>query len=258
MNYNSCIYYGYVIHKRFQPFIHFFKYKVFSILFDYNEINLIQKNFKFFSYNKFNLISFYDIDHGYRNGKNLKQFVITELKKNKINIKNELKIKILCFPRIFGYVFNPLSIIYCYDKNGLFTIFYEVKNTSKEQHSYIFMNLKNNNNSIYEHTCRKKFYVSPFMRIEGFYNFQINDPKNNLIVNINQFLDDNSKILYASQNGKKIKLNSFNLYKSLIKYPFLTFKIILSIYWQAIKLWFKGAKFYSRVPKINDSKSYEK
>ena len=257
MNNNSCLFYGEVIHKRFKPFIHLFKYKVFSILLDYDEIESIQNNFRFFSYNKFNLLSFNDIDHGYRNGKSLKDFVLFELNKNNIKFNN-LKIKILCFPRIFGYVFNPLSVIYCYSENNLFSIFYEVKNTSHEQHTYIFFNIKNDKNSIYEHSCKKKFYVSPFLKIEGYYNFRVNEPVKNLSVIINEYLDDHTKILFASQNGNKLTLNSKNLYKLLLKFPLLTFKIMYSIHWQALKLWIKGAKFYSRIPKKNDTKSFEK
>ena len=107
----SSIYIGNVIHKRFKPKVHFFKYKVFSTLLDLSEINLLDKSLKIFSYNKFNIISFYDVDHGPRDGTSLKEWVIKNLIDNQINTE-EIKIKLLCYPRIFGYVFNPLSIFY--------------------------------------------------------------------------------------------------------------------------------------------------
>ena len=80
----SAIYNGTVIHKRFKPKLHFFKYKVFSLLIDLSELNILDKNISFFSYNKFNLISFFDKDHGDRDGTSLVEWVKKNLKENKI------------------------------------------------------------------------------------------------------------------------------------------------------------------------------
>ena len=134
---NSFIYTGEVIHKRFKPKEHFFKYSVFSLLIDLSEIRLINKKIPFFSYNKFNVLSFFDKDHGERDGSDLGIWVRKKLKEKGIT-SEEIKIKILCYPRIFGYVFNPLSIFFIYNKIGEpISIFYEVKNTFGEQHTYI-------------------------------------------------------------------------------------------------------------------------
>ena len=113
---NSCIYNGTVIHKRFKPKAHFFKYNVFSLLIDLSELDELNTKISFFSLNKFNLISFYEKDHGERDGSSLINWVKNNLKKNRITETN-IKIKILCYPRIFGYVFNPLSIFFIYDNN---------------------------------------------------------------------------------------------------------------------------------------------
>ena len=135
---NSLIYNGKVIHKRFKPKEHYFKYNVFSLLIDLDELEKIQNKIKIFSYNKFNIISFFDIDHGSRDGTSLKKWVIKNLKDIGINDDN-IQIKLLCYPRIFGYVFNPLSVFYIYDVGEkLICILYEVKNTFDEQHTYIF------------------------------------------------------------------------------------------------------------------------
>ena len=98
---NSCIYIGKVIHKRFKPKEHYFKYSVFSLFLDLSELQKIEKKIKFFSYNKFNLISFFDIDHGPRDGTSIDIWVKNILKKIGIET-NEIKIKLLCYPRIFG------------------------------------------------------------------------------------------------------------------------------------------------------------
>ena len=110
---SSCIYKGTVVHKRFKPKKHFFKYNVFSMLIDLDEISEMDKKLSIFSFNKFNILSFFNIDHGPRDGSSLINWVKSTLRKNKIHF-NGIKIKLLCYPRIFGYVFNPLSIFYIY------------------------------------------------------------------------------------------------------------------------------------------------
>ena len=114
---NSAIYNGQVIHKRFKPKVHHFKYKVFSLLIDLSELEILDKKVNFFSFNKFNLISFHEKDHGERDGSSLKLWVKKNLEKNNIQHK-DIKIKILCYPRIFGFVFNPLSVFYVYNLEG--------------------------------------------------------------------------------------------------------------------------------------------
>ena len=84
--FNSCIYSGFVTHKRFKPKRHFFTFKTFSLLFDLREIENLGKKINFFSYNKFNILSFYDTDHGPRDGSSLIQWVKNTLTKAKINI----------------------------------------------------------------------------------------------------------------------------------------------------------------------------
>ena len=136
--FNSCIYSRFVTHRRFKPKRHFFSYKTFSLLIDLDELEDLGKKINFFSYNRFNILSFYDADHGPRDGSSLARWVKDRLIDAKINIGSGT-IKLLCYPRFFGYVFNPLSIFYCYDENlKLKAILYEVKNTFNEQHTYVF------------------------------------------------------------------------------------------------------------------------
>jgi|TARA_B100001029_G_scaffold2895_1_gene2058 Uncharacterized conserved protein len=251
---NSFIYTGNVVHKRFKPKIHFFKYKVFSLLIDLSEIHLLDKDLKIFSYNKFNIISFYDKDHGPRDGSSVKNWVIDNLKKNNIDT-NDIQIKLLCYPRIFGYVFNPLSVFYVYDKNlNLISILYEVKNTFGEQHTYVFKSDINNN--LVQHMCKKKFHVSPFIEMDCVYFFRLLKPGNKISVIIDQN-DKEGKILYASQDGVKSEITNANLTKSYLKHPLMTFKIILAIHFEAFKLWSKGIKFIKKKFKIKNNITVE-
>jgi len=247
---NSFIYTGNVIHKRFKPKIHFFKYKVFSLLIDLSEIHLLNKELKIFSYNKFNIISFYDKDHGARDGSSVENWVKENLKKNNINT-NDIQIKLLCYPRILGYVFNPLSVFYIYDKNSnLISILYEVKNTFGEQHTYIFKTDINNN--LVQHMCKKKFHVSPFIEMDCVYFFRLLKPGNKISIIIDQN-DKEGKILYASQDGVKSEITNSNIATSYLKHPLMTFKIILAIHFEAFKLWSKGIKFIKKKLKIKNN-----
>tara|TARA_Y100000758_G_C16044402_1_gene419335 strand:+ start:464 stop:1231 length:768 start_codon:yes stop_codon:yes gene_type:complete len=251
---DSSIYIGNVIHKRFKPKIHFFKYKVFSILLDISEIDILDKSLKIFSYNKFNIVSFYDADHGPRDGTSIKEWVIKNLNDNRINTEN-IKIKLLCYPRIFGYVFNPLSVFFIYNKNSeLISILYEVKNTFGEQHTYIFKTKENEN--YIKHTCKKKFHVSPFIEMDCTYFFKILKPSEKISVIIDQY-DEEGKLLYASQDGDRIELNNKNLVLSYLRHPLMTFKIIVAIHFEAFKLWTKGIKFVKKRLKIKNNISIE-
>ncbi|MBM3630552.1 MAG: DUF1365 domain-containing protein [Alphaproteobacteria bacterium] len=250
----SSIYNGTVVHKRFKPKAHFFKYKIFSILIDLSELEILDKKIKFFSFNKFNLISFFEKDHGKRDGSSLINWVLEHLKKN--NIKTEdIKIKLLCFPRILGYVFNPLSVFYIYDVNEqLISILYEVKNTFGEQHTYIFKNI--NNENLLKHSCSKKLYVSPFIEMDCNYRFKILKPADKILVIIDQY-DQHGKILYASQDGQRVDFSSKEIIKAYLSHPIMTFKIIAAIHYEAFKLWIKGIKIVKKKIKIYNSVSIE-
>ncbi len=252
--FNSCIYTGFVTHRRFKPKRHFFTYKTFSLLIDLNEIEKLSKKIRFFSYNKFNILSFYNIDHGPRDGSSLVGWVKNTLANAKIDIGSGT-IKLLCYPRFFGYVFNPLSIFYCYDENlHLKAILYEVKNTFSEQYTYVFSASSSSN--LILHRCEKKFYVSPFMEMKTFYNFRLLNPEKILKIFIKQ-RDIEGTLLTACQVGKKIEINTKNLFFQFLTHPFMSFKVILAIHFEAFRLWMKGVKHVKRKIKIKNNLSIE-
>ena len=250
---NSKIYTGKVIHKRFKPKEHYFKYNVFSLLLDLNELEEINKYIKFFSYNKFNIISFYDKDHGDRDGSSIKLWVKKNLKSIGI-MTEDISIKLLCYPRIFGYVFNPLSTYFIYNKNSeLISIFYEVKNTFGEQHTYIF---KAQDEKTVQNKCKKKFYVSPFIEMDCEYHFKTLNPREQLSVVINQN-DKDGKLLFASQDGISKDFDNKNLILSYLTHPLMTFKIIGAIHYEAFKLWAKRIKLIAKKIKLKNNITIE-
>ena len=253
---NSTLYLTTISHERFHDFKNKFKYNMSSIYIDLDELKVLTKTLKLFSYNKFNVFSYNEKDHGYRDGRPLREFVENFLKLNNIYF-NKLRIYIMCFPRVLGYVFNPLSIIYCYEKEKLIAIFYEVKNTSNEQHTYCFAGIDNHTNSTYEHDCNKNFYVSPFIGMKAKYKFKNSLPYEKMSIVINLFDQNNKKVLTASQFGSRFHLNSYSLVRQLLFNPLLIIKVISSILYESIFIVLRGGKYYKREKKINDSISFE-
>ena len=252
----SSLFKNIVIHQRFLPFKYKFKYSLTSLYIYYDELNFLDKKTRFFSFNRFNFFSFYENDHGYRDKRSLQVFVKDILLKNSIKYDN-LNFAILCFPRILGYVFNPLSVFFCFNNESLIAILYEVKNTSNEQHTYCFSNKNFLEKSSYNHSCKKKFYVSPFIEMKSNYKFSVKIPSNNLSLIIEQYNGKNEKILLASQIGKRTNFSSATIMKSFFGNPLMTFRVFFGIHLQAMKIIFKGGKYYSRNKKPLDTISYE-
>jgi len=248
MKFESAIYEGKVLHKRTRPKYHSLKYKVFSLLLDLDELKLLDKKFFLFSYNRFGIISFWDKDHGQKNDTPLRAWVESRLKDSKITIEIN-RISLLCYPRIFGYVFNPISIYFCYDNNDdLFAILYEVSNTFHETHTYVLRVNKEEHFEV-KQSCSKMLYVSPFVEMETDYYFKITPPKEDISIVIKQ-KDIEGIFLTALFQGKRKSLTNLGLLKCLMRYPFLTLKIISGIHWEALILWLKGIPFIPHEPSI--------
>ena len=240
------IYSGTVTHSRIRPKRHFLSYRVFSLLLDVNNLNLLNQNYKLLSYNKLNLFSIFDKDHG--NHEDIKGWVVSKLESIGKNDSTH-QIFMLCYPRIFGYVFNPLTVFYCYKKSGaLGALIYEVHNTWGERHSYIVI-VRNHKKNVISHSCEKKFYVSPFVKEACFYNFKIRLPNESVKVVINES-DENGPFLNATFLGKQKKLCDKELFKIFFQYPLMTIKIILGIHYEAVKMFAKRFPIYKHIPKI--------
>ena len=238
--FSNCIYEGEVFHSRLTPKTHNFKYRVFCINFNLCKINSIFKNIPIFSLNKFNIFSFFYKDHGPKNCHNLQKWVIDTLQEAGIKEK-VYSIYLLAYPRILGYVFNPLSVYTCLNKkNQIIAQIYEVHNTFKQRHFYLTKNtfeIKNHQIKI-----SKSLHVSPFMSLQGFYKFRSFKKNKDLSIFIEYF--SKKEKLFASFTAKKKKLSTGRLLLNFLIYPFMTIKVILGIHLEAIFLYLKGIKIY--------------
>jgi DUF1365 family protein len=246
MNIHSAIYDGTVVHKRLRPKHHRLRYSVFTMLLDLDELPDLDRRFKLFGYNRAAPLSFHDVDHGPTTGEALRPWVEARLAEAGLDSDGGA-IRLLCYPRVFGYVFNPLSVYFCYGRNEeLSAILYEVCNTHKERHTYIIRVPDPGRRVIRQH-CRKALYVSPFIGMDTDYYFRIVPPKDSVNIVIRQE-DAEGLLLAASFRGGRLPLTARTLLKTLCRFPFLTLKIIGGIYFEAFRLWLKGIPVFRHQP----------
>jgi DUF1365 family protein len=239
---DSALYEGWVMHRRLRPRHHRFKYRVFAMLLDLDELPRLDKGLKLFAWNRRGFFSFHDHDHGDR--RDLKTWLDDLLAGAGITADGGRQV--LCYPRILGYVFNPLSVWFCRDAAGaLKAIIYEVHNTYDERHAYV---LPVEDEALVRHGCAKAFYVSPFLTPDCRYNFRIRPPGDNVSVAINE--DEAGRpILNASFAGDRRPLTDRTLLRMLFAYPLMTLKVVVAIHFEAVRLMAKGIRRHPHAPK---------
>ncbi len=241
---HSCLYAGQVMHHRFKPKRHRFIYRVCSMLLDLEELEGLDKRLKFFSVNRFNLFSFHVRDHGDGSDRPLLEQVRDTLRSQGLNL-GKGAVRLLCYPRLLGYVFNPLSVYYCYDEQGeLGAILYEVSNTFNQKHRYLIP-VSDQSESLIRQRCPKMFYVSPFIGMDACYHFRMRAPEEQIAVCIRE-TDNEGALLHASFTGHKQPLSDKSLLRTFFKYPLMTLKVIAGIHWEALRLWRKKVPLQPR------------
>ena len=244
----SGLYFGKVMHKRLRPFEHRFTYRVFSLYLDLEELEGFDRRLRCFSHNRWNLFSFHARDHGPRDGRALRPWLDGQLRRAGIDLAGG-RVRLLCYPRVLGYVFNPLTIWFCHHADGsLRAILYEVSNTFGESHSYLLpVAAAEHSDGPVVQSAEKNFYVSPFIGMTSRYHFRLSVPDEKLAVAIQQEVPEGGQLV-ARQSGRRRALSDRNLLAAFFAYPLMTVKVIGAIHWQALRLWLKGAKLQPRPP----------
>ncbi len=242
----AVLYPGKVMHARLKPFGHRFKYRVFTCLFDLDKLRESGALSRFFSINRNNLVSFHEKDHLPQGEESSLRDYVTDLVV-RAGCPAPHKIMLLAYPRIFGFVFNPIANYFCYDQNGALTaVIYEVRNTFKERHTYV---CKVESGQLTRSGLRQErnkiFYVSPFMDMDMRYHFRVTPPCEEVKIRIFE-TEGPDPILSATFHGISTPFNTKNLLGQVVGLPFMTLKVVAGIHWEALKLWIKGAKFRSR------------
>lgn len=241
----ASLYTGPVMHARMKPVVHRFTYRVFSFLLDVDRLAELDRLSPVLSVNRWNLLSFNPADHGPRDGSSLRAHAERLMAQAGRQIGG--KILLMCYPRILGFTFNPLSIYYCYDRaDRLSALIYEVRNTFGESHSYIApIEAGEAHPEGVRQERDKLFYVSPFLDMTMRYHFRLNPPGDKLAVRILE-TDESGPILAATFMGTRSEVTTASLLAACARMPLLTFKIVAAIHWEALRLYAKGLRIRSR------------
>ncbi|MTI16291.1 DUF1365 domain-containing protein [Rhodobacteraceae bacterium RKSG542] len=239
-----CLYAGEVMHRRHHPKEHKLNYKVFSAYADVDNLKTTQRGWRVFKANALALFSINERDHMDEGFNDLRQYVEHMLCEGAIDWKPHT-IKMLCYPRFLGRAFNPLTIYFCFsDEQTLDAIVYQVNNTFGQRHHYV-VSTKGERKKLLSHSCPKTFYVSPFMEVNGYYDFRLATPDEKIHVHINH-RDEKKLLLTAIFNGTKTQATTATLLVYALKYAQGSLKILAGIHWEALKLWLKGIKLVPR------------
>ena len=239
---------GRVMHVRLRPFIHRFVYRVFCLRL---RIDLPQELSRFnswlFGVERSRAVSFWFKDHGPRDGSDLMAWLNAQLEQANIALEPGA-VWLQCFPRVFGYVFNPVSFWMIHDRDaGLRVILAEVNNTFGQRHQYM---LTAEDQGLIDQTstlhCSKVFHVSPFCAVQGEYAFKLNERGRLKRMAIDYF-DTPEHAIPLLRTALVIQpdvLSTANLLKSLFSMPMMTLGVMVRIHWQAFKLWRSGAVYH--------------
>jgi len=238
VSFRTSLYTGEVFHRRLRPRIHAMRYRVFSLLIDLDEIDLLASELACFSRNRFNLLSFFDSDFGERSG---------EPEPEPVKASALARLQEAGLDRPVGRI-----LLSCYP---LFAIIHEVHNTFGERHSYVLP--VDASSSELNHTIERQWinqsadkalFVSPFAHMEMQYQFRLNRPDERQVVVI-RASDKSGTLITASYVANRRELSNRSLFRELLRLPLMTFKVIVGIHFEALRLWIKRVPWFTHVPK---------
>ncbi|WP_227306645.1 DUF1365 domain-containing protein [Acidisoma cellulosilyticum] len=245
----SALYPGIVTHRRYHPVRHELRYRIFSLLIDLDDLESLSSKLRLFSIGRFNLVSFFERDHGDGRKRGLRDWVRGQCTDAGIDASGP--IRLLSMPRVLGHAFNPLSVFFCHDAAGVLTsILYQVNNTFGQRHSYLIRVEKPESRLICQ-ASRKVFYVSPFMPMDMEYRFRVVPPGARMSVVIDglglgNMGEATGKLITASLTGRRVELTDRALLGNFLRSPALSLKVVTGIHWEALKLWRKKVGFHPK------------
>lgn len=254
MELNSRLYQGWVRHRRYAPKPHQFKYPIFMLYIDLDEIDAVFRQSRWWSLERFNWASFRRRDFFAPNAGDLKQAVIDHVCANsELHPDDIASVRLLTHIRYLGYVFNPVSVYYLFDtRDQLLAIMPEVTNTPwKERFQYVLLADPDRGGEPptrvrrdhFEYRPVKAFHVSPFLPMDMQYRWVFNDPTDTVRVHLENHRDQERQFdATLVMEADRVTRRSLN--RALIRFPAMTVKVTAGIYWQALKLWWKGIPFY--------------
>lgn len=239
------------MHRRPGPPRYRFSYRSFYLLLDVDAINAACAATPLLSRNRFNLLSFHDVDHGPHDGRSLRAWAEATLADYGVDLDGG-RIRLLTMPRVLGYGFNPISVFYCeHADHTLRAIVAEVHNTFGEHHFYVLHDQGAALDWGKARTKAKRFHVSPFLERAGAYRFRFARPGQQLSMAIRLYdrPDAQASLRVATTlTGRCLRITTRNVLRVCLQMPLMSLKVIGAIHWQALKIWLRGGHFH-RKPK---------
>lgn len=235
----SALYVGRVGHVRLKPKRHALAYRSFMALIDLDELAELDRRLRWFSLRRFNLFGFRERDHGSGAATPLRAQVAAHLAAAGLSAPLG-RVRLLCLPRVLGYVFNPLSLYFCHDaEDALVAILYEVSSTFGERHTYL-VPVAGPARPIRQR-AEKRLHVSPFMDMGLTYDFRIDPPGEAVRVAV-EVRDRDGPVLTASFAGRRAPLTDAALWRAFLGHPLQTLAVTAAIHWEAVRLLAKGLR----------------
>lgn len=234
-----------VMHRRHRGAPYVFDYRLFSLLVDIDRLDELDRLSPLFSVDRFNLFSLRRQDHLGAGASDLREWADRTLAEQGIDGQG-LHIRLLCMPRVLGWVFNPLSIWYCQDDKGRpVAVICEVRNTFGERHCYLLQPSEGQADWPLRASHAKQFHVSPFLPVSGEYHFSLHRPGSGLRISILE-TDARLPVLSATQQGERQPFTTRGLLVRFFLFPLQTAKVLGAIHWHALKIWLRRVPFYKK------------
>ena len=270
----SCLYECHVTHARFAPKAHRFAYRIFLFAIDLDELSHLHRTLRLFSTGRPNLYRFNENDYlppsdsapappthsNPAHHQNLKARVIARLAESGIDLTGG-RVLLVTLPRVLGYLFNPVSFYFCYDRAGApVAAIAEVTNTFREMKSYILGPdtwTTAPARAAFHLRVPKYFYVSPFSDVDVAFDFRLHPPGERLDVRVDDFVGD-ARTLASALIGTQRPLSDRGLAWLTLKYPLITLRIIGLIHWHAILLWMKKVPWFAKAARSSDQRGFHR
>ena len=241
---DSGVFVGTLRHRRFSPVAHAFTYRVFMVLLDIDRIPELMAVSRLTSHNRWNWASFDQRDHLGDPARTLRERLAADATRHGVDLPDG-RILLLTHLRYLGYVFNPVSFYYCFNRaEQLRVVMAEVSNTFGGSHNYWLRS--ETASPTFRAAATKSLYVSPFMPVDVDYAFALTPPQGRLVAHM-QTLKNGAVCFDATLRLERRPWSAAEIRRALVRYPVMTAAVVAGIHWQALRLWWKGVPVVRRL-----------